>query len=190
MSNNKTPVNTDFAKDNRLQNSPYFCVFKYARAVKQRVWNEAENRERDWGETLKNTRFARVKLLRHALPISLLILRKKTDFFAVYKDNKLRPWYMVIKKLLLQIRNITLNSYSAFMELNRLTTRSLILGRWGIPFPAVSPSMYCSVFDRCFRNDPPQFLGHLSMSEFGEIMFTDKAPFLSLVGETAVTTSC
>ena len=36
----------------RLQNSPYFCVFKYARAVKQRVWNEAENRERDWGETL------------------------------------------------------------------------------------------------------------------------------------------
>ena len=36
----------------RLQNSPYFCVFKYARTVKQKVWNEAENRERDWGETL------------------------------------------------------------------------------------------------------------------------------------------
>ena len=34
----------------RLQNSPYFFVFKYARAVKQKVWNEAENRERDWGE--------------------------------------------------------------------------------------------------------------------------------------------
>ena len=31
----------------RLQNSPYFCVFKHARAVKQKVWNEAENRERD-----------------------------------------------------------------------------------------------------------------------------------------------
>ena len=30
-----------------------FCVFKYARAVKQKVWNEAENRDRDWGETLK-----------------------------------------------------------------------------------------------------------------------------------------
>ena len=73
---------------------PYFCVFKYARAVKQKVWNEAENRERDWGETLKIrsvfflsphtpygrvrlARFARVRLLRHALPISLLILRKK-----------------------------------------------------------------------------------------------------------------
>ena len=52
----------------RLQNSPYFCVFKYARAVQQKVWNEAENREQDWGETLKirtvrfsfefNTRFS------------------------------------------------------------------------------------------------------------------------------------
>ena len=33
----------------RLQSSPYFCVFKYvyARAVKQKVWNEAENSERD-----------------------------------------------------------------------------------------------------------------------------------------------
>ena len=39
--------------ETRLQNSPYFCVFKYARAVKRKVWNEAENRERDWGETLK-----------------------------------------------------------------------------------------------------------------------------------------
>ena len=46
----------------RLQNSPYFCVFKYARAVKQKVWNEAENRERDWRETLKirTVRFAYV----------------------------------------------------------------------------------------------------------------------------------
>ena len=40
-------------KVGRLQNSPYFCVFRYARAVKQKVWNDAENRERDWGETLK-----------------------------------------------------------------------------------------------------------------------------------------
>ena len=37
----------------RLQNSPYFYVFKYARAVKQKVRYETENRERDWGETLK-----------------------------------------------------------------------------------------------------------------------------------------
>ena len=72
----------------RLQNSPYFCVFKHARAVKQNVSNKAENRERDWGETLKIfslasharvrlARFARARLLRHALPISLLVLRKK-----------------------------------------------------------------------------------------------------------------
>ena len=52
----------------RLQNNPHFCVFKYARAVKQKVWNEAEN---------KGSRASRVRLLRHALPISLLILRKK-----------------------------------------------------------------------------------------------------------------
>ena len=31
-----------------LQNNPYFCVVKYARAVKQKVGNEAENSERDW----------------------------------------------------------------------------------------------------------------------------------------------
>ena len=29
------------------------ALFKYARAVKQKVWNESQNRERDWGETLK-----------------------------------------------------------------------------------------------------------------------------------------
>ena len=45
----------------RLQNSSYFGIFKYTRAVKQKVWKEAENRERDatlywflywfWGNT-------------------------------------------------------------------------------------------------------------------------------------------
>ena len=33
----------------RLQNSPYICVFKYARTVKK-VLTEAENREKDWGK--------------------------------------------------------------------------------------------------------------------------------------------
>ena len=38
----------------RLQNSPYFCVFKYAQVFKQKVWNEAEETESEtWGETLK-----------------------------------------------------------------------------------------------------------------------------------------
>ena len=39
--------NNDRDGDGRLQNNSYFCVFKYARAVKQKVWNEAENREQD-----------------------------------------------------------------------------------------------------------------------------------------------
>ena len=68
--------------ESRLQNSPYFCVFKYTRAVKQKVWNEAENRERDLARDVSH-----VRLLRHALPISWLILRKKTDCFAVYDES-------------------------------------------------------------------------------------------------------
>ena len=40
------PTNPLCYAGRRLQNSrPYICVFKYARAVKQKVWNEAENRE-------------------------------------------------------------------------------------------------------------------------------------------------
>ena len=76
----------------RLQNSSYFCVFKYARAVKQKAWSKAENRERDWGEThtpYGRARLARGRLLRHALPISLLILRKKPDYFAVYLNPEI-----------------------------------------------------------------------------------------------------
>ena len=65
-------LRADVTRD-RLQNSPYFCVFKYARAVKQKV--EAENKERDWACEARAVRARR--LLRHALPISLLILRKK-----------------------------------------------------------------------------------------------------------------
>ena len=47
-------------QNRRLQNSPHFCVFKYARAVKQKVWNEAENR----GETGERRFFS---LASHAL---------------------------------------------------------------------------------------------------------------------------
>ena len=64
----------------RLQNSPYFCVFKYARAVKQKVWNEAENRERDWGETLK----LRLKTFTPRFADFFTDFEKKTDCFAVY----------------------------------------------------------------------------------------------------------
>ena len=51
--NHPSPVSETSGASGRLQNSPYFCVFKEARLVKQKVWNEAENREWDWGETLK-----------------------------------------------------------------------------------------------------------------------------------------
>ena len=61
----------------RLQNSPYFCVFKYARAVKQKVWNEAENRERDWGET----REARALCARKTLT------PRFTDFFIDFEKK-------------------------------------------------------------------------------------------------------
>ena len=64
--------------DCRLQNSPFFCVFKYARVVKQKVWNEAENRERDWREMLKirTVRFAYVifvRITRFSQPRAILI---------------------------------------------------------------------------------------------------------------------
>ena len=62
-------------RKSRLQNSPYFCVFKYARAVK-RGWKQRARLGRDASHARRLARFARVRLLRHALPISLLILRK------------------------------------------------------------------------------------------------------------------
>ena len=89
--------------NDRLQNSPYFCVFKYTRAVKQKVSNKAENRERDWGETLK-IRSAFFSLASHALRACearalrarktltprftdfFTYFQKKTDCFAVYTN--------------------------------------------------------------------------------------------------------
>ena len=78
----------------RLQNSLYFCVFKYTLAVKQKVWNEAENSDRDWGETLRffflspHTPLVRVMLMRLArarLFIDFFTdFEKKPDCFAVY----------------------------------------------------------------------------------------------------------
>ena len=49
----------------RLQNSPYFYVFNYARTVKKKVWTEAENRERDYTPVgrVRLERFSRVRLL-------------------------------------------------------------------------------------------------------------------------------
>ena len=68
----------------RLQNSPYFCVFKYARAVKQKVWNEVENRERDWGAWACEARALRArKTLTPRFTDFFTDFEKKTDCFAV-----------------------------------------------------------------------------------------------------------
>ena len=106
-------------KHARLQNSPYFCVFKYVRAVKQRVWNDAQNSKRDWGETLKIksfffslprltrtpyrrthvrlARFARIRILRHTF-------EKKTDCFAVYNGVSIRD-HAFLNMSLLNLRD-------------------------------------------------------------------------------------
>ena len=77
-----------------LQNNPYFCVVKYARAVKQKVGNEAENSERDWDakstslsphtacEARAQDSYATLYLF------FLLILRKKTRLFCSLKNNR------------------------------------------------------------------------------------------------------
>ena len=66
--------------ESRLQNSRYFCVFKYSRVVKQKVWNKAENSERDRGEVFSlspHTPVGRVRLLRHTLPFFFTDFEKK-----------------------------------------------------------------------------------------------------------------
>ena len=72
----------DVTRD-RLQNSPYFCVFKYARAVKQKV--EAENKERDWACEARAVR-AR-KILTPRFTDFFTDFGEKTDCFAVYTRN-------------------------------------------------------------------------------------------------------
>ena len=62
----------------QLQNSPYFCLLKYARAVKQKVWNEAEKREWDWGETLKIIFFSRPS---HTLRAGELLFSGRCSLF-------------------------------------------------------------------------------------------------------------
>ena len=63
----------------RLRNSLYFCVFKYAPAVKQNVWNKAENREQDWGETLK-IRTVRLAYIIPTLSLSCQVMFSTKSF--------------------------------------------------------------------------------------------------------------
>ena len=75
--------------ESRLQNSPYFSVFKYVRAVKEKVWNEAENRERNWGETLKiqACEASAGETLTPRFTDFFTDFEKKTDCFAVYMER-------------------------------------------------------------------------------------------------------
>ena len=68
------PISSALSYKVRLQNSPYFCVSKYAQAVTQKVWNEAENKERDWF----------VSLASHARFTDFFTDFEKTDCFAIY----------------------------------------------------------------------------------------------------------
>ena len=65
--------------------SPYFYIFKYTRAVKQKAWNEAENGEQDWGECEARTLRAlrALKTLTPRFTDFFTDFEKKTDCFAV-----------------------------------------------------------------------------------------------------------
>ena len=63
----------------RLQHSPYYCMFKW-RAVKRKVWNEAENRERDWGETLWECEARELRARKTLTP-------RFTDFFTDFEKK-------------------------------------------------------------------------------------------------------
>ena len=58
------------------------------RAVKRKVWNEAENRERDWGETLASHALRKpdghVRLVRFALKT---LTPRFTDFFTNFEKK-------------------------------------------------------------------------------------------------------
>ena len=77
----------------RLQSNPYFCVFKYPRVVIQKVWNEAENRKRDWEETLPWTvglfslASHTLRALKLALRAGMTLTPRFTDFFTDFEKK-------------------------------------------------------------------------------------------------------
>ena len=80
-------LSLQFLLFDRLQNSPYFCVFKYARAVKQKVWNEVENRARDWEETLSLASHASRACDDRALRARKTLTPRFTDFFTDFEKK-------------------------------------------------------------------------------------------------------
>ena len=120
----------------RLQNSPYFCVFKYARAVKQKVWNEAENRERDWGETLNFYatlyRFLNWFWEKQRLFWSLLLLSPRgghgKDFWQHFLSNNKR----IKKNNALTKRNFTYSTGHGHCSIIRKTLDNNDLNQFGV----------------------------------------------------------
>ena len=59
--------------------------------MKQKVWNEAENRERDWGETLKNffslASHARRACKARAVRAHKTLTPRVTDFFTDFEEK-------------------------------------------------------------------------------------------------------
>ena len=80
MTNGSDATTPNIVGKTMLQNSPWFCVFKYARAVKQKVWNEAENRERDFFPRL--TRCEARALREHKT-----LTPRFTDFFTDFEEK-------------------------------------------------------------------------------------------------------
>ena len=72
----------------RLQNSPYFCVLQYAREAKEKVWNEAENRDPVWGETLKIFFSRLTPCEARALRARKSLTPRFTDFFTDFEKKK------------------------------------------------------------------------------------------------------
>ena len=62
-----------------------FCLFKYARAVEQKVWNKAENREREWlfSKASEARELCSRKTLTSRFTDFFTDFEKKTDGFAV-----------------------------------------------------------------------------------------------------------
>ena len=107
----------------RLQNSPYFCVFKYARAVKQKVWNDAENRERDWGETLTShaLRACKARALRARKTLTPRFTDFSIDLFRLYVlFSQYRSCDNTLENFFFKFRLIHVHIYAQFMKRPRV----------------------------------------------------------------------
>ena len=87
----------------RLQNSPYFCVLKYARTVKQKVSNEAEKQRARLGRDAK----------------SLLSPHRESDS---HNQTRLKIKRFIIRRLTLSLHSSSqlppqLLSYNVFLQL-------------------------------------------------------------------------